>query len=84
MTEVEKTIRRYIVQELMFQKDETVLKEDDSLLERRIIDSAGMMELVMYLEKEYGITVGRTDIIPENFETIQAIGNLVKARSQGH
>jgi acyl carrier protein len=83
MTEAEKSIRRYIVQELMFQKDENVLKEDDSLLERRIIDSAGMMELVGFLEKEYGITIGRTDIIPENFETIRAIGALVKAKSQG-
>jgi acyl carrier protein len=83
MTEVEKAVRRYIVQELMFQKDEEVLKADDSLLERRIIDSAGMMELVGFLEEAYGIAIGRTDIIPENFETIQAIGNLVKAKSQG-
>lgn len=83
MTDVETTIRRFIVQELLFQKDENSLKADDSLLERRIIDSAGMMELVSFLEKEYGITIGRGDIVPENFETIQAIGELVKTKGQG-
>jgi len=83
MTEVETAVRRFIVQELLFQRDENVLKADDSLLERRIIDSAGMMELVSFLEKQYGIVVDRTDIIPENFETIQSIGQLVKTKSRG-
>ena len=83
MTEIEGTIRRFIVEELMFQKDETVLKVDDSLLEKRVIDSAGMLELVSFLEKQYGIAIGRTDIIPENFETIQSISQLIHAKSQG-
>ena len=82
MTEVETAVRRFIVQEILFQRDENVLKADDSLLERRIIDSAGMMELVTFLEKQYGITVDRTDIVPENFETIQSIGQLVTTKSQ--
>jgi acyl carrier protein len=83
MTAIESAIRRFIVQEILFQKDENMLQAEDSLLERRIIDSAGMMELVGFLEKEYGIAIGRTDIVPENFETIQAIGRLVKAKGQG-
>ena len=83
MTEVEKTIRKFVVEELMFQKDETVLKLDDSLLEKRVIDSAGMLELVSFLEKQYGIAIGRTDIVPENFETIESISKLVNAKSQG-
>jgi len=83
MTDVEKTIRKFVVEELMFQKDESVLKMDDSLLEKRVIDSAGMLELVSFLEKQYGIAIGRTDIVPENFETIESISKLVDARSQG-
>ena len=83
MTEVEKTIRKFVVEELMFQKDETLLKLDDSLLEKRVIDSAGMLELVSFLEKQYGIAIGRTDIVPENFETIQSISKLVHDKSQG-
>jgi len=83
MTDVEKTIRKFVVEELMFQKDESVLKMDDSLLEKRVIDSAGMLEVVSFLEKQYGIAIGRTDIVPENFETIESISKLVDARSQG-
>jgi acyl carrier protein len=83
MNDVETAVRRFIVHELLFQKDESVLKADDSLLERRIIDSAGMMDLVAFLEKEYAITVGRTEIIPENFESITAIGRLVDAKRKG-
>jgi acyl carrier protein len=83
MTDVERSVRQYIVEELMFQKDAGLLGMEDSLLERRLIDSAGMMELVGFLEKEYGITIHRTDIVPENFETIRSIGKLVQQKRQG-
>jgi len=83
MNEIETAVRRFIVHELLFQKDESVIKADDSLLERRIIDSAGMMDLVGFLEKEYAITVGRTEIVPENFDSISSISRLVEAKRAG-
>ena len=80
MTEIKSAIRKFIARELLFQKDESILKFDDQLLEKRMIDSSGMMELVTFLETEYGIHVTREDIIPDNFETIEQISKLVASK----
>ena len=80
MTEIQSAIRKFIARELLFQKDESILKFDDQLLEKRVIDSSGMMELVTFLETEYGIHVTREDIIPDNFETIEHISKLVASK----
>jgi len=80
MTEIQSAIRKFIARELLFQKDESILKVDDQLLEKRMIDSSGMMELVTLLETEYGIHVTREDIIPDNFETIEQISKLVASK----
>ena len=82
MTDIQSAIRKFIARELLFQRDESALKVDDPLLEKRMIDSAGMMELVTFLETEYSIQVGREDIIPDNFETIEKISQLVSAKTR--
>jgi acyl carrier protein len=80
MTDIQTAIRKFIAREILFQKDESAVKVDDQLLERRMIDSAGMMELVTFLETEYAIQVNREDIIPDNFETIEKISMLVASK----
>ena len=76
----ETTIRRYIVNEIMFKKDESAIGFEDSLLEHGVLDSMAMVELIAFLEGEFGVKVARTDMVPENFETIQAIAQFVRNR----
>ncbi|MDH4070929.1 MAG: acyl carrier protein [Ignavibacteria bacterium] len=78
--DVETTIRRYIVNEIMFKKDESVLEFDASLLEQGVLDSAAMVELIAFLEGEFGISVARTDMVPENFETVSSIAQYVRSQ----
>jgi acyl carrier protein len=46
---------------------------DDSLLELGIIDSTGVLELVAYLEEQFGVRVPDEEIVPENLDSIAAI-----------
>jgi acyl carrier protein len=46
------------------------IADDDSLLDRGIIDSTGVLELVAYLEKEFGIKISDEEIVPENLDSI--------------
>jgi acyl carrier protein len=50
------------------------LRDDDSLLEKGIIDSTGVLELVAHLEETYGFAVDDQDVLPENFDSVN---NLV-------
>lgn len=46
-----------------------------------IIDSTGILELVGFLEKHYGIAVTAEEIVPEHFESVHSISRLVKSKS---
>ncbi len=80
MSTVEEHIRRFIVQRIMFKKDESVLGMDDPILESGIIDSTAILELVGFLEGQYQITITDEDVVPEHFDTVRSISNLVKTK----
>ena len=44
--------------------------EDESFLESGIIDSTGMMELVLFLEQEFSIKVHDRELVPENLDSL--------------
>jgi acyl carrier protein len=51
-----------------------------NLLDSGTIDSLAMIDLVVYLEDTFGISVATDDLIPENFSTLDSIAAYV-ARS---
>ncbi len=64
-------------------KDEFAeLDYDDSLLERGIIDSVKMLDLIGFIEKEFNIAVDDDDLFPENFDSINAIVRFVQSKKQ--
>ena len=56
------------------------ISHDDSLLEKGILDSTGILELILFLEDEYHITISNEEIIPDNFDSINKIKSFVKKR----
>ena len=56
-----------------FQAD--ALKDDTSLLDENIIDSNGVLELVIFIEETYNIKIEDAEIMPENLDSIN---NIVK------
>jgi acyl carrier protein len=43
-----------------------------------MLDSFDMVTLVATLDKTYGISIPGTDIVPENFQNLQTIGELLR------
>lgn len=43
-----------------------------------MLDSFDMMTLVSALDKQYGISIAGTDIVPENFKNLQTIEALLR------
>ena len=55
---------------------------DDSLLDSGIIDSLGILEVVQFLESEFGVHVNDEEMMPENFETINGISIFVNSKRE--
>jgi acyl carrier protein len=72
-------IRAFIVENFLFGKDDG-LEDDTSFLEEGIIDSTGVLELVSFLEEEYGIAVEDEELIPENLDAINNVVEYLKRK----
>lgn len=60
--------------------DPTKIEEDTMIFKEGILDSMGLMTLITFLEEEFGIATQDTDLVEENFETINAITNFVSQK----
>jgi acyl carrier protein len=55
--------------------------DDDSFLENGIIDSTGVLELILFLEETFEIKVDDAEVTPENLDSFRAIHNFVAQKS---
>jgi acyl carrier protein len=72
MSEAREKVRAFIVENFLFGSDDG-LKDDSSFLDEGIIDSTGILELVSFLEEEFGISVEDEELIPENLDSINNV-----------
>lgn len=72
--DIEGRVKGFIQQSFLSKGDKDELTRDESLLDSGLIDSTAVLELVGFLESEFGIEVADEDVVPENFETV---GSLV-------
>lgn len=73
----EEKLRKYILETYLFTTDDSALSNDDSFLDKGIIDSTGILELVMYLEQEFGLAIADEELLPENLDSINNLVNFV-------
>jgi acyl carrier protein len=74
--QTEETLRQFVTTNF-YVADPQTLSNDDSLLDAGIIDSTGVLDLIGFLEREFGVTVADEDIVPENLDSISRLGAFV-------
>jgi acyl carrier protein len=80
LTSTEKTICDFVVQEVLYDKELRGLGPEDSLLESELLDSIAIMQVVAFCEQIFDITIPEEELLPEHFENVRAIGQLVERR----
>lgn len=68
------SLRSYVLENHLFTDDESRLKDADSFLETGILDSTGIMELILFIEESQNLKVTDDEMVPENLDSID---NLV-------
>jgi acyl carrier protein len=71
--DLKQSIRTFIETSFLFREGRGGLTDGESLLGAGLIDSTGILELVTYLEGEFGIVVQDEEIIPENLDSVDQI-----------
>ena len=80
-----KELEKFLLSEIIMDVDQDVksLAPDDNLVAQGIIDSLGILKLVMFMEERFGIKLTDSDIIPKNFQTLDCLKKLIESRQQG-
>lgn len=76
-------IRAFVNENFLYMRPDFELADDDSLMGTGVVDSMGVMEMIEFIESEFGVTVGDADITEENLGSIDAIASYVIARGAG-
>jgi acyl carrier protein len=79
-TPTEAAIRKFLVEEILYDRDLKDLKPTDNLIERGLLDSLGILKTVTFCEEQFGITIPDDQVLPDNMESVRAIAHLVDAR----
>ena len=74
-------LRAFIVNNYLFGQP-VEFSDDDSLQEKGIIDSTGVLELVAWLEDTCRIRIGDNELLPENLDSINRLVRFIDAKKQ--
>jgi acyl carrier protein len=75
-------IREFIVKHFPLARKHE-LKASEKWLETGLIDSLGILDLVHFLEKEFSIHVSDEELLPENFESLDAVAAFTRSKQSG-
>jgi acyl carrier protein len=78
MPEIERDVRTFITENFIL--DGEHLESDAALTGRGVLDSMGVLELIMFVEERYGVKVPDEDTVPENFDSIDRIVGYLDSR----
>lgn len=78
MTEIERDVREFIAENFILDADD--LAGDASLTQTGVLDSMGVLELIMFLEQRFGLTVPDDQALPENLDSVERIVRYVRGR----
>ena len=78
---IEKRIRAYIAENILFSDNGYTYSDETSFLEEGIVDSMGIMELVMLVDEGFGITVEDEEVIPDNFDSISKLAAYIRRKA---
>ncbi len=76
---VQQRVRQFII-ENFYVSDPSELTDDASLIQGGWVDSTGMLELISFLEAEFGIRIADVEMTPDNLDGIARIAAFVERK----
>ena len=72
MSDTKQRVRDFIVENFLFGEEDD-LEDDTSFLEEGIINSTGVLELILFLEETFDIRIADDEVVPENLDSLVRI-----------
>ena len=73
-------VRSFVLEKFPLARKRSI-KDADELLESGIVDSLGILDLVAFLESDFGLQISDEDLMPENFRSIESMVRFAEDRN---
>jgi len=73
------TLSDFIANQILKQP-KRVLKPDEPLLSNGLVDSFSLVDLSLFIEKQFNVYIDNTELNPQTFDTLAQLVGLVEAR----
>ena len=81
-SEIKSRARNFIQENFLYAMPDFELGDDDRLLERGVIDSMGVAEMIAFVESEFGISTSDDEVSEANYGSLAAIARFVVGKQQ--
>lgn len=80
MQGIAQEVRTFVVDNFLFGEGEDHFSNQDSFLEKGLVDSMGILSLVEFVKERYGISIEDEEIVPDNWDSVHRIATFVQAK----
>ena len=79
--DIKKKLDSFIRNNFLLGDETQTLDDDDSFLEKGIIDSTGVLELVNFIEETFNINVEDEDLVPDNLDSLNKMTSYIRKKT---
>jgi len=79
---IEERVKNFISENILFSDNGYPYYDNDSFLEKGVVDSMNVMEIVAFVEDTFGVTIDDSDIVPSNFDSIANITRFIENKKK--
>lgn len=76
-SEIITRVRGFIQDNFLYMHSDFKLADDDRLLERGVMDSMSIVEMIMFIETEFGVQAMEDEISETNFGSLASIARFI-------
>lgn len=77
---IERDVKTFLEENFILDGDANALDPEESLTELGVLDSMGVLEVIMFIEQTYGIEIPDEDTLPENLDSVSRIVSYIRGR----
>lgn len=80
MQDLKNQVRMFLLENFLMGETEQDIQDDTSFMNSHILDSTGFIELIGYLEEQFGIQVEDDEMVPENLDSLRNIEHFIQGK----
>ncbi len=77
---IRQQLRGFVEENLIKERSGIKLRDSDSFFDNEVIDSTGVLELVLFIEQTFAFPVEDEEIVPENLDSIDKMVSYVESK----